>query len=334
MSCKHLLIKNFKCLKSEEIHFKGLNILTGTHSSGKSSIIQGIKIVTNSCDPEEKQRLTDFKTIRNKHLSRSENIEIKLDDFFLHISENEINHSIQEVDKHHHFWFLSENRIGVESIASRSHYQNNIGEKGEYIFDIYDKKKTKQLPREKIRDDSHLTLQGQVDFWLKYITGQELYLQTEEINSSKLKVSFKDALIGDLDPFLIGSGMSYICKIVILALIAPVNHTILIENPDIYLHPKAQAKLGEFLAFVVNGGVQVILETHSVNIIDKIRYEVYKKNIDKDNVRIFYKEDSQTSFLKFSISDRGRYIDTVSHKEAEFPIGFFDATLDELLEVG
>ncbi len=40
-----LLLKNFKCFDELEIKFSNLNLLVGTNSSGKSSIIQSILLV-------------------------------------------------------------------------------------------------------------------------------------------------------------------------------------------------------------------------------------------------------------------------------------------------
>ena len=102
-------------------------------------------------------------------------------------------------------------------------------------------------------------------------------------------------------------------KILIVCLLAKKGNILLIENPEIHLHPKAQAKLGEFFAFIANNGVQVVLETHCENLINQVRYEVYK-NIEMDGTGHFIRENKE---------DRNN-----------FPTGFFNSTLKELLEMG
>ena len=104
------------------------------------------------------------------------------------------------------------------------------------------------------------------------------------------------------------------------------NDVILIENPEIHLHPASQAKVGEFLAFIVRAGIQVIIETHCEHLIYKVGYEIYKKRFLKDDVTILYKEGIQNPFIVLGFKEDGKFT-------RDFPEGFFDATLAELLEM-
>ena len=104
------------------------------------------------------------------------------------------------------------------------------------------------------------------------------------------------------------------------------NDVILIENPEIHLHPASQAKVGEFLAFIVRAGIQVIIETHCEHLIYKVGYEIYKKRFLKDDVTILYKEGIQNPFIVLGFKEDGKFT-------RDFPEVFFDATLAELLEM-
>ena len=108
--------------------------------------------------------------------------------------------------------------------------------------------------------------------------------------------------------------------------LAKKNDVILIENPEIHLHPASQAKVGEFLAFIVRAGIQVIIETHCEHLIYKVGYEIYKKRFLKDDVTILYKEGIQNPFIVLGFKEDGKFT-------RDFPEGFFDATLAELLEM-
>lgn len=55
--------------------------------------------------------------------------------------------------------------------------------------------------------------------------------------------------------------------------------TVIIENPEAHLHPKAQSELGSFLAQMAEEEVQIIVETHSDHIINGIRKAVKQKII-------------------------------------------------------
>ena len=58
-------------------------------------------------------------------------------------------------------------------------------------------------------------------------------------------------------------------------------HLHLIQQPEIHLHPKAQAALGSFLCeWVAEGKGQVIVETHSQYLLDRVRMEVRDSRVD------------------------------------------------------
>ena len=74
------------------------------------------------------------------------------------------------------------------------------------------------------------------------------------------------------------------------------------------------------------------METHCEHLINRIRYEVYKKKLRQDDSIVYYKPDAQNPFIRININGRGHYADE-SGKEINFPQGFFDSTLMQLLEI-
>ena len=63
---------------------------------------------------------------------------------------------------------------------------------------------------------------------------------------------------------------------------------ILIENPEVHLHPAGQALMGQFLAEVSAAGVQIVLETHSDHILNGIRRSVKSKKVQHEGVAIYF----------------------------------------------
>ena len=104
---------------------------------------------------------------------------------------------------------------------------------------------------ELIKDDSSYTLSAQVNYWLSYILDIPTELQTERRLDDVVEVQYKSDGLGNISPFQLGAGVSYLTKMLIMCLRAKKNDVILIENPEIHLHPASQAKVGEFLAFIV-----------------------------------------------------------------------------------
>ena len=74
-------------------------------------------------------------------------------------------------------------------------------------------------------------------------------------------------------------------------------------------------KVGEFLAFIVRAGIQVIIETHCEHLIYKVGYEIYKKRFLKDDVTILYKEGIQNPFIVLGFKEDGKFT-------RDFPEGF------------
>ena len=69
------------------------------------------------------------------------------------------------------------------------------------------------------------------------------------------------------------------------------SHYILLQQPEVHLHPKAQAQFSSLLANLVSkGNCSYIVETHSDYMIDRARIEIRKGNIKADDVSLIYFE--------------------------------------------
>ncbi len=120
-------------------------------------------------------------------------------------------------------------------------------------------------------------------------------------------------------PIHAGFGLTQILPIVIAALSAGRDDLLLIENPEVHLHPAGQVLMGQFLADVARAGVQVIVETHSDHVLNGIRRSVKAGKLAADQVAIhFFRPRSGDSSQVVSPSmDPSGGIDS-------WPDGFFD----------
>ena len=116
-----------------------------------------------------------------------------------------------------------------------------------------------------------------------------------------------------------GFGLTQILPIVIAALSAPKEAILLIENPEVHLHPAGQAIVGQFLADVARAGVQVIVETHSDHVLNGIRRSVKAGRLTAEQVGIHFFRPRSTEGVQVlsPILDSSGNIDT-------WPDGFFD----------
>ncbi|MFP2203964.1 DUF3696 domain-containing protein [Enterobacter ludwigii] len=120
-------------------------------------------------------------------------------------------------------------------------------------------------------------------------------------------------------PMNVGFGLTQILPIIISCLTAKEGDLLIIENPEVHLHPKGQAMMGEFLAEVANTGVQIIIETHSDHVLNGIRRSVKSKGIDDSKVAFYFFNNrtfNESQIISPQIDENGR----IDH----WPNGFFD----------
>ena len=124
-------------------------------------------------------------------------------------------------------------------------------------------------------------------------------------------------------PVHTGFGLTQVLPIVVAALSADRDDLLLIENPEVHLHPAGQSAMGAFLALVASAGVQVIIETHSDHVLNGIRRAVKNRTLSNENVALHFfrpRDDGRTSDkpqVQSPILDADGNLDS-------WPDGFFD----------
>ncbi len=93
----------------------------------------------------------------------------------------------------------------------------------------------------------------------------------------------------------VGYGVSQILPILVPILDADIygnaRTTFLLQQPEVHLHPKAQAQLSSLLAELASRGPHAfIVETHSDYLIDRARIEIRRGNISPKDVSLIYLE--------------------------------------------
>ena len=89
-------------------------------------------------------------------------------------------------------------------------------------------------------------------------------------------------------PVHTGFGVTQVLPIVVAALSADTGDLLLIENPEVHLHPAGQAAIGEFLTNVAAAGAQVMIETHSDHVLNGIRRAVKSGQLRSDDIALHF----------------------------------------------
>ncbi len=100
-----------------------------------------------------------------------------------------------------------------------------------------------------------------------------------------------------------GYGISQVLPILVELLLQENSRMALIQQPEIHLHPRVQAALGSLFCKVACRGRQLIIETHSQFIMDRIRMDVRdsKTDLKPEDVSILFFERTDTSVQIHSI---------------------------------
>lgn len=120
-------------------------------------------------------------------------------------------------------------------------------------------------------------------------------------------------------PVHVGFGLTQVLPIVIAALSTAKGNLLLIENPEVHLHPAGQALMGEFLAHVAQAGIQIIIETHSDHVLNGIRRAVRAQRLIPEQVALHFfrpRSGNEAQVMTPQLDSSG-HIDV-------WPEGFFD----------
>lgn len=124
----------------------------------------------------------------------------------------------------------------------------------------------------------------------------------------------------------VGYGTSQILP-VFEAIASKSRGPLLIEQPEIHLHPRAQGEVGDLLC-ETSRRRQVIVETHSEHVVNRARLMVADGRLRPADVMILYVDRSHkgSRVLPIPLGERGQFL-------AEWPSGFFDERYHDTLKL-
>jgi len=232
------------------------------------------------------------------------------------------------------FFFISADRLGPQLTYPPSEEGEDylhVGIHGEYTAHCLYHFRDEKIALEKLANpekDKPLQLSYQLNAWMSYIL-HGIIIKSDRVTSADIltigmenRSRKKKSL--DIRPTNMGFGISYCMPIVVSALLCKQDTLLIVENPEAHLHPKAQSRLGLFLARASAAGAQVVIETHSDHLLNGIRIAVKKGLLKPHDVSInFVDEDYEIDHLE--IDSDGRIDD--------WPPGFFDQMENDLQEL-
>jgi len=135
------------------------------------------------------------------------------------------------------------------------------------------------------------TLESRLAHWLKEMGIIESFSIKQiaenrkdyEVKVRKTKQA-PDVLITD-----VGFGLSQVLPVLVLCYYVPEHSVLLLEQPELHLHPLAQSWLADvFIEAVQNLGIQLIVESHSEHFLRRLQRRIAEEAIDVDKTALYF----------------------------------------------
>ena len=166
-------------------------------------------------------------------------------------------------------------------------------------------------------------VEGRISDWLRSVTGVKL--RGKVIPSKAVAVEVLSS-VGAINIVAEGFGTNALILLFMQLASASRGATVMIEEPEIHLHPRAQADLASLLAGVaIDEDKQLIMTTHSEHILGRLLTMVAEKGLSPEHLAIYAFEKDQEGVCtanELQVTEDGRVKGGIKD--------FFESNLDEL----
>lgn len=130
------------------------------------------------------------------------------------------------------------------------------------------------------------------------IEGLRVLQISQERQQYEVKVRTHGSLIW-VDLPDVGFGISQVLPVLVQCFYAPHHSIIIMEQPELHLHPSAQAALADVLIDVINSrengqerSIQLIIESHSEHFLRRLQRRIAENRIEKERISAYFADVS------------------------------------------
>ena len=157
------------------------------------------------------------------------------------------------------------------------------------------------------------------DFDLEQVSpGIDLYRVMVHRQTESTRVTLAD----------VGFGVSQVLPVLALLAYVPEGSTVLLEQPELHLHPAVQSGLADVILEAATARkVQVIVESHSEHLLRRLQRRLAEQGVTPDDVGLFFCENhrGRSHLQPLKVNDLGEIRD--------WPDGFFGDALGESVAI-
>jgi len=122
----------------------------------------------------------------------------------------------------------------------------------------------------------------------------------------------------------VGQGTSQVLPVIVGGSRLRSGDIFIVEEPEIHLHPRAQAALGDFFSELVGAGVQSIVETHSEYLLLRLQQSIASGAIDPASIVFYYVRATPSAKEVDKLT-----LDSSASFRDQLPGGFFPQRVEE-----
>ena len=181
-------------------------------------------------------------------------------------------------------------------------------------------------------ENNHLLLSQTVAYWLKRLgLIEDFTIKNDSYGSSNYRVYIK---ISKESPEVllteVGFGISQIIPVITLCYSVPKGSIVIIEQPELHLHPKVQSELADvFIHAIKTRGIQIILESHSEHLLRRLQrrmaeFGLNDSSVDKEKINLYFckSQDGASVIEKLVLDEFGNI--------SNYPENFFGDDFGEI----
>lgn len=194
---------------------------------------------------------------------------------------------------------------------------NMMGIQGEYAYSMLGASKA-------MKQDLHERVG---DWYERFFDGWRLSVDGDHRPYFEIKLEREDVSTNLVD---VGEGMNQALPLIVRANMNKPHSLVVIEQPELHLHPAAHVNLATLFAESAKKYNQrFIIETHSENFILRMRNIIVNQQFDytPDDVIIYWVDDTEEGkmLMEITIDENGRLSD--------WPEGIFNENIQEILAI-
>ena len=154
-------------------------------------------------------------------------------------------------------------------------------------------------------------------------------VKSKKLSGGRFELRIKTNKQGILSSLTdVGFGISQFLPIIVADLQLSNNSVLTMSQPEIHLHPKIQASLGDYISRQIKlKSKQYIIETHSEYLLNRMRLQIVKGNISSEDVAVYYLNNSENGTRIHNITF------TKDGKILNAPKDFFDTYMMDVMNI-